>query len=246
MKSLKAGATSKSIDVFIQDSSSTTGAGLTGLVYNSGSLVAYYHRPGAASVAITLATLAAITTAWSSGGFKEVDATNMPGFYRLDVPDAAIAAGVDEVTILLKGATNMAPCPVKIILTAVDLYDSVRGGMTALPNAAAAANGGLPTVDASNSVKVQAGLKKNQALANFQFLMTDSTNHNPATGKTVSVTRMIDNGAFAAGTLSAVTEVSSGMYRVDFAAGDTNGNVITLRATATGCDDLFVTLVTEA
>jgi hypothetical protein len=88
-------------------------------------------------------------------------------------------------------------------------------------------------------------LKKNQALANFAFLMTDSTNHNPATGKTVSVTRCIDGGTFAAGTLSAVTEVSNGQYRVDFAAADLNGNVVTLRATASGCDDLFTTLILE-
>ena len=84
-------------------------------------------------------------------------------------------------------------------------------------------------------------LKKNQALANFHFLMTDSSAHNPATGKTVTVTRCIDGGAFAAGTLSAVTEVSNGVYRVDFAAADLNGNVVTLRATADGCDDVFVT-----
>ena len=95
------------------------------------------------------------------------------------------------------------------------------------------------------SVLIATNLKKNQALANFHFLMTDSTTHNPATGKTVTVTRCIDGGAFAAGTLSAVAEVSNGMYRVDFAAADLNGNVVTLRATATGCDDLFVSLTLE-
>lgn len=100
-------------------------------------------------------------------------------------------------------------------------------------------------VDAAGAVPITTNLKKNQALANFHFLMTDSTTHNPATGKTVTVTRCIDGGAFAAGTLSAVTEVSSGMYRVDFAAADLNGNVVTLRATATGCDDLFISLTLE-
>jgi hypothetical protein len=100
-------------------------------------------------------------------------------------------------------------------------------------------------VDASGAVPITTNLKKNQALANFAFLMTDSTNHNPATGKTVSVTRCIDGGTFAAGTLSAVTEVSNGQYRVDFAAADLNGNVVTLRATASGCDDLFTTLILE-
>ena len=100
-------------------------------------------------------------------------------------------------------------------------------------------------VDAAGAVPITTNLKKNQALANFHFLMTDSTTHNPATGKTVAVTRCIDGGAFAAGTLSAVTEVSNGMYRVDFAAADLNGNVVTLRATATGCDDLFISLTLE-
>lgn len=127
----------------------------------------------------------------------------------------------------------------------VDLGDTVRMGLTALPNAAAGANGGLPTGDANNSVKVQSGIKRNQAIANFQFLMTDSTNHNPATGKTVTMTRAIDAGSQAAGTIGSVTEVGNGIYRVDLAAGDLNGAVVTLRATATGCDDLFITLITE-
>jgi hypothetical protein len=95
------------------------------------------------------------------------------------------------------------------------------------------------------AVATTSNVKKNQALSNFQFLMTDSTNHAPATGKTVTVTRGIDNGSQASGTLSAVTEISNGLYRVDFGAGDLNGNVITLRATASGCDDTFERIVTQ-
>lgn len=145
MKMLKKGVTSQSIDIWVEDSSSGVGAGLTGLVFNSAGLVAYYHRPGSASVAITLVTLAAITTAWASGGFKEVDATNMPGWYRLDVPDAVIASGVDRCYIGLKGATNMKPVPIEIMLTTFDPQDGVRLGITALPNANAEAAGGLYT-----------------------------------------------------------------------------------------------------
>ncbi|MFQ5622430.1 MAG: hypothetical protein ACE5FS_03440 [Paracoccaceae bacterium] len=144
---LKKASTSVTVNVFIQDSSSTTGAGLTGLVFNSASLTAYYARPRAAAAAITLATQT-VTGAWSSGGFVEIDSTNMPGWYRLDIPDAALATGVDHVAIHLKGATNMAPLPLEIQLTDVDLNDGVRGGMTALPNAAADAPLGLPISDA--------------------------------------------------------------------------------------------------
>jgi hypothetical protein len=244
--SIKAGATSNTVNVFIQDSSSTTGAGLTGLAYNTAGLTAYYAFAKAAPVAITLATLAAITTAFTSGGFKEIDSVNMPGWYRLDIPDAAIAAGNGRfVNLHLKGATNMAPLPIEIELTGWDNQDGVRGGCTALPNATPGGAGGLPTCDANNSVKIQTGLKKNQALTAFEFVMTDATTGGLVPGKTVTVTRNIDGGAFAAGTLSAVTEIGAGLYRVDFAAADLNGNVVTLKASATGCSDTLVTLILE-
>lgn len=113
---LTGGSTSITLLVFIQDSSSATGAGLTGLVFNSAGLTAYYARPGAATAAITLATQT-VNGAYSSGGFVEVDATNMPGVYRFDIPDAAIAAGVTSVVAMLKGAANMAPLLLEIQLT---------------------------------------------------------------------------------------------------------------------------------
>ena len=61
------------MDVYFEDSD---GAPVTGKVYTD--VAAYYHRPGASPVSITLATLAANTTAWASGGFRQLDATNMP------------------------------------------------------------------------------------------------------------------------------------------------------------------------
>ena len=42
------GATSVGVNVFIRDNSVTTGAGLTGLAYNTASLTAYYSRQNAA------------------------------------------------------------------------------------------------------------------------------------------------------------------------------------------------------
>ena len=54
-----------------------------------------------------------------------------------------------------------------------------------------------------------------------------------------------DGGAFGGGTLASVTEVGSGIYTVDFGAGDLNGNVILLRCTATACDDAFERIVTQ-
>lgn len=153
--SVKAGTTSLIVNVFIMDSSSTTGAGKTGLAYNTASLTAYYCLAGAAAVAITLATQT-VTGAYSSGGFVEIDATNMPGWYRLDVPNAAIASGRFS-SIHLKGASGMAPLPLEIELTAVDNSDAVRFGLTALPNAAAAASGGLWILGSNNTAAITIG-----------------------------------------------------------------------------------------
>lgn len=140
--------TSKTMLVFILDSSSTVGAGLTGLTFGSAGLTWYYYREGAGTGAtsVTLATQTIGT--WATGGFIELDATNMPGWYELGVPDAVLATGVDFVGMQLKGATNMAPLNIEIQLTDFDVNDGVRGALTALPNAAADTAGGLPISDA--------------------------------------------------------------------------------------------------
>ena len=118
------GATSVSFNVFIRDNSVSTGVGLTGLAFNTASLTAYYTRQNAAATAITLATQTA-TGAYSSGGFVAVDGTNIPGLYRLDIPDAVLASGVNQAYVMLKGAANMEPCVIEIELATFDLQSAV-------------------------------------------------------------------------------------------------------------------------
>lgn len=131
---------------------STTGALKTGLAYNSAGVLASYCRPGAARAAISLVTQTT-TGAWSSGGFVEIDATNAPGRYRLDIPDAALAAAADiyeaDIYIAFTGAVSD-PC--NLPLTGYDPTVATNLGLSALPTANPAANGGLPTVNASNQV----------------------------------------------------------------------------------------------
>lgn len=117
---LKKNSTDVTVYLFVQDSSKTAGEGLTGLAYNTASLVASYVRPLAARQAISLASQT-VTGAHSDGGFVEVDSTNMPGLYRLDLPDAVCATGVPSAVVMLKGAANMAPVLLEIQLTDFDL-----------------------------------------------------------------------------------------------------------------------------
>jgi hypothetical protein len=108
------GTVSKLARVYIQDSSSSVGAPLTGLVFNSAGLTWYYIEEGSASpTAVTLATMTVGT--WASGGFKEIDATHMPGWYEIGIPNAALDFGA-SVAMHLMGATNMVQTPLEIEL----------------------------------------------------------------------------------------------------------------------------------
>ena len=100
------GSTSQSIELYL---------GATGLTASTSGLSARYNRTRTASVSIPLVART-IAQAWTAGGFAEVDATNMPGVYRLDIPDAALAAGADDVTIVVRGAsgTNGAVMTIKL------------------------------------------------------------------------------------------------------------------------------------
>jgi hypothetical protein len=113
------GSTSQSIEIYL---------GVTGLTASTSGLSARYNRTRTASVDIPLVART-IAQAWTAGGFAEVDATNMPGVYRLDLPDAALAAGADDVTIVVRGAsgTNGAVMTVKLS----------SGGLTSAQTAAA-------------------------------------------------------------------------------------------------------------
>lgn len=114
----------------------------------------------------------------------------------------------------------------------------VKANVTQFGGSAGTFASGIPTVSVTSNVK------KNQALAGFTFIMTDSTNHNPATGKTVTAQRSLAGAAFGSCTNS-VTEVANGLYTIDLAAGDLNGNTVDLRFSATGCDDLNILIITQ-
>jgi len=112
-------STSQSIELYL---------GATGLVFNTSGLAAYYVRNQSAPVAITLVTQTA-TGAWTSGGFAEISSSLVPGVYRLDVPNAAFAAGASDVTIVVRGASGTNGAVMTVTLSS--------GGLTAAQTAAA-------------------------------------------------------------------------------------------------------------
>jgi hypothetical protein len=113
------GSTSQSIELYL---------GATGLTASTSGLSARYNRTRTASVSIPLVART-IAQAWTAGGFAEVDATNMPGVYRLDLPDAAFSAGASDVTIVVRGASGTNGAVLTVTLSS--------GGLTAAQTASA-------------------------------------------------------------------------------------------------------------
>lgn len=157
--------TDVSVEIRIVDSGDGTPE--TGVVWNTAGIALEYRRDGAASTAITEATLASLTTAHTDGGFLHIG----NGVYRLDLPDAACATGVDKV-VVHGTVTGMVVIGCVIQLVDYDPFDAVRMGMTALPNAAADAAGGLPISDAG-------GLDLDAMNTNINDIETDTSDMQP-------------------------------------------------------------------
>jgi hypothetical protein len=246
------GQTSVVLRVKLRNSSVSTGAGLTGLTSASSGLIISTIADNEATATVytvagstieTIATLGTFATPTATKcRFKEVDATNHKGTYELQLANARYAvASAKSLTISFSGATNLAECDVVVPLRSVDPYDAVRFGMTALPNAVAAASGGLPTFGtgtgqinpSGGAVYLVGSPKKGVALTGFQFFMALASDHyTPATGKTVTAVRSIDGGGFTACTNSA-TELSNGWYKITLSTSDMNGDSIALAFSVT-------------
>ena len=178
-----AGLQSQTIDIFIQDSSSTVGAGLSGLLFNTAGLVASYRKGATgARVAITLATQT-VGGAWASGGFAEIDATNMKGVYRLDLVNASVDTE-GFMTLYLYGATNMLPLalridcrplPVNVLQVNSDAIAAARLARSASTIVACVASGTQSTTSIPTSACTPAGSAADQFKGRIIIFDDDTT-----------------------------------------------------------------------
>lgn len=204
----------------------------------------------------TITTVTNVTNAPTSGDLTATMKTSVTTAATAATPTAAAVTGaVGSVTGNVGG--NVAGSVGSVTgLTASNLDATVSSrlatlGYTAPDNAssaAAASSAASAATDASTLVGrltairaakldgLPEGIKKNTALANFTFFMTDSTTHAAAPGLTVTATRRLDNGSFSA-CANAPTEIANGYYTIDFAAADLNGDMVCVRFSATGADD---------
>ena len=249
--------TSRSEYIFIQNSSSTTGAGLTGLTYLSAGLTAAHVVERGTASSIGLATLASASAAWSSAGFVEVDAALMPGVYRFDVPNVVFATA-DKSVVMLKGATNMAPVVLEYQIVGFNPDDAVRLGLTAIPNVAQGTTGAISTGNATGQVTVATNNDKTgyslttaplttaqTASAVWDALLASYTTSNTFGARIVRVrSTSPSTEAFITGSnhiAADVHEMQAGVIvAADFAAGAIDANALATSAVTEIADGLLL------
>lgn len=186
-------------------------------------------------------TIAAGDFKISKDGGAFANLTNLPattpaGGVSVQISLTATEMNADNIVIACVDASGAEWCDLAFnIQTSVRQIDDLTFPLI---------SGNGISVDSSGRILGQLRLIKNQALNNFQFQMTDSTTHNPVTGKTVTVSRSIDGGAFAT-IAGSVVEISNGWYAMSLTAADLNGNTVALRMIASGCDDAGLTFLME-
>jgi len=142
-ETITVGTQNKSIEIVMRDSA--TGQGKTGLTPEQ--VTASYVREGGGSVRVAL----------NSVNWGEVNPTDCPGLYRFAIPNEALADGAAAVTLCFT-ASGTIDKYVRIALIKADLRDPVRAGLTALPNADAGTNGGLPVAGTgANQISLTGG-----------------------------------------------------------------------------------------
>ena len=261
---INAGSTDVSVYVYIVEDAGSTNPGepITGLLFSDietgGS--ASYMRQGAARTDFTLVTQTP-AGAHTDGGFVEVDSTNIPGVYRVDVPDAAFTAGVNQtiIQVIPAAANNALVSPVLVdIMQTVPQVTTVNGIATDVITASSIQNNAITAAkiatDAITAAKIAADAIDASALAadaiteirdaihpvpnttldNIPFVFKDSTGNYVTSASGISITRSIDGAAFTAVSGTTVAEVGNGLYEIDASAADMNGGKITFRITATG------------
>ena len=236
--------TSRSEYIFIQNSSSTTGAGLTGLTYLSAGLTAAHVVERGTASSIGLATLASASAAWSSAGFVEVDAALMPGVYRFDVPNVVFATA-DKSVVMLKGATNMAPVVLEYQIVGFNPDDAVRLGLTAIPNVAQGTTGAISTGNATGQVTVAA--TATGALTSTSFAANSLTASALATDAVTEITGGVWDEAYAghttAGTFGKLMDILRKSNYVTegtvSASGSPANSTTYFRSSLTGADNFY-------
>ncbi len=129
--------------------------------------------------------------------------------------------------------------------TVSSVVGNVGGSVASILGVTFPSNFSTLSIDSNGNVKIQGAIKKNTALAGFQFYMALASDHvSPGTGKTISSTVSLNGSAFSS-TSNSATEIGNGWYTIDLAATDVNGATVAFSFAASLCDTTIMTAVTQ-
>jgi hypothetical protein len=127
--------------VYIYRSDSYNSSPLTGLSSSTNGLKFYYQKRRTSGTGVTLASQTP-GGPWASCGIVELDSTNLPGYYRIDIPNEVFSTVYlsDVATVVLSGAANMQPVVLtyqlepSISIASVGVYNKILTSSEILSN----------------------------------------------------------------------------------------------------------------
>ena len=229
---IKAGTTDVSAILRFLDA--TDGTPELGVSAATAGLVIEYRRELGADTAITPSNASAVDAAHSDGAFIHIG----DGYYRIDLPDAACASSSGIRGVLVHAvATSMVGVGSYLVLTGYDPYDTVRAGLTALPNAAADAAGGLPISDAGgldmDAIGTNAaGATSNALVASSNALVANATAGVASSNALVASSNALLANATAGAASSNALVASSNALLANTTAGAASSNALVANSNA--------------
>jgi len=146
---IKKGSTDQSSTVRLIDASAFTPE--QSVDHDTGGLVLWYRREGGSCIVFSAMALSALNSSHTDGGIEHID----DGYYRVDPPDAAFAAGANAV--LIGGTvTDMIMIGNSHALVDYDPYAAANLGLSCLPLSSVATADALSTKATSLSTIVTA------------------------------------------------------------------------------------------
>lgn len=224
--SIKNGQTSVVLRFKLLDSSSTVGAGLTGLTSaSSGLIISTIADNEASATAYTVAgsTIESITTLGTYAAptatkcrFKEVDSTNHKGVYEFQIADARFAvSSAKSLLISIAGATNLVQADYLMPLVVDDPYTAK------LTSASLPSNFSSFSIDGSGRVDVAkiAGTAQTARDIGASVLVAGDLSATMKTSVTTAATAATPTAAAVTGAVGSVTGA------VGSVTGNVGGNV---------------------
>lgn len=187
-----------------------------------------------------------------TGNFSKLDDANTLGLYRAQIQCSA-ANGFE----LAKSYTIRKSATVGALLysTAVDtihIIDPITLGSFFTANSGkvyADAIAGSVVREIVNGVMSRIKILRATAISNYPFTIYLTGSKTPATGRTITCTRLLDaDAAFSAMSNSAVEVGVTGTYRINITAADTTATTGTWKFTpsGTGADTLIQHFITQS